>query len=122
MRVTKDQIINGVVSYMENDVIPQISDRAQQIIFSVAVKTVKANTKVLDSLFESQMIKAVLNADSDGTYEIDGLFESISESIKQYGAFPVEIPPIPLISPTESTFRFSESDVADLKRQIERSK
>lgn len=122
MRVTKDQIINGVVSFMETEVIPQISERGTQIVLSVAVNTVKKNTKLLDSLFENQMVKTVLDKNPDGTYEIDGLMEAIEESIKQYGPFPVEIPPIPLISPTEDIFRFSESDIADLKRHIERSK
>lgn len=122
MRVTKEQIINGVVSFMETDVIPQIDERSQQIVFAIIVKTVKTNTKLLDSLFENQMIKMILNEDADKTYEIDELFDNISESIKQYGAFPVEIPPIPLISPAGSTFKFSESDIADLRRQIERSK
>lgn len=122
MRVTKDQIINGVVSFMETEVIPQVSERTTKIVLATAVLTIKKNTKLLDSIFENQMVKMVLDKDADDTYEIDGLMESISESLKQYGPFPVEIPPIPLISPSEDIFRFSESDIADLKRHIERSK
>lgn len=122
MRVTKDQIINGVVSYMETEVIPQVSERTTKIVLATTVSLIKKNTKLLDSIFENQMVKMVLDKDADDTYEIDDLMESISESLKQYGPFPVEIPPIPLISPSEDNFRFSESDIADLKRHIERSK
>ena len=122
MRVTKEQIVNGIASYVKSDVIPQIGDdRSTKIILSTAVYYVQANTKLVDSIFQSQFIKMLLDEDGSGTYEIDGLFESISKSIKEHGSFPVEIPPIPFVSPSEKLFSFSEADVSEIKRRIERS-
>lgn len=122
MRVTRDQIVNGIASFVETDVIPMIDDdKATQIIASIAVKAVKANTKLVDSVFENQMIKTLLEVDEDGTYEIEGLFKSIEESVREFGAFPVELPAIPFISPTVKTLKFDAKDVSEIKRLIERS-
>jgi len=122
LRVTKNQIVNGVISYVESEVIPQVGeDKATQIIVSIAVKAVQANSKLVDSIFENQLVKTLLDADENGTYELDGIMKCIEDSLKQYGAFPVNLPAIPFISNSEKTLAFSESDIGEIKRRIERS-
>lgn len=120
MRVSKEQIVNGLVSYVENEVLPQIEDKPTQIILSVAVKAVKANKTLVDSVFEHPLIKSLLVQEGEN-YEINGLFNAVEESVRQYGEFPVYIPPIPIISPKEQTMKFKGEDVAEIKRRIERS-
>ena len=119
MRVSKSQLINGFVDYIETEVIPQVEDKPTQIIVSVAAKAVKANPALADTLLGNSMLKALLDENEDG-YEIGGLFASLKDSIKQYGPFPIDIPPIPLISPVDKTLTFTESDVSELQRRIER--
>lgn len=121
MRVTKQQIANGITSYIESDVIPQVEDKSLKILASIAVKSIQANERLLDTIFANPVVKALLTEDENGTYEIDGLFKVISESISQYGSFPIEIPPIPLISPSVKTLSFDEKDISEMKRIIERS-
>lgn len=122
MRVTKNQIVNGVISYIESEVIPQVGeDKATQIIVSVAVKAVQANSKLVDSVFENQLVKTLLDADENGTYELEGIMKCVGDSLKQYGAFPVNLPAIPFISNSEKTLAFTESDIGEIKRRIERS-
>ena len=70
---------------------------------------------------ENQMIKTLLEVDEDGTYEIEDLFKLIEESVREFGAFPVELPAIPFISPTVKTLKFDAKDVSEIKRLIERS-
>lgn len=121
MRVTKDQIVNGIIAYAENDVIPKIDDKSIQIIATIAVKSIQANAKLVDSIFENPTVKILLDCGEDGTYEIESLFRTIEDSVKQYGPFPVELPQIPFVSPSEKTLSFTESDVSEMKRRIERS-
>lgn len=122
MRVKREQIVKGVVDYIENDVIPQMKeDRAMQIILDVVAKSALGNTKLTNAVFDNNTVKAFLKCNEDGTYEIEDVFDSLSESIKKFGAFPVVIPPVPLISPTEKTLEFGEDDIAEIKRRIERS-
>lgn len=121
MRVTKQQIINGVSSYIESEILPKVDDRSTKILASVAIKSIQANTKLQDMVFANPVLKAFLIEDGNETYEIEDLFRVLSESIDQYGSFPVEIPPIPLISPSVKTFNFDGKDIAEMKRHIERS-
>lgn len=121
MRVTKQQIVNGIVSYIESEVLPQVDDRSVKILASIAIKSIQSNSKMQDMIFANPVVKTLLIEDESGTYEIDELFRVISESIDQYGSFPVEIPPIPLISPSQKTLNFNGQDIAEMKRRIERS-
>lgn len=121
MKVTKDQIINGAISYAEAEVVPQVGDKAMQIIIAIAVKAVRANPHLVDSMFENKTLQTFLKADDDGCFEIDDAFKYASEAVRQYGPFPIEIPAVPFISPSEKTLSFGESDIAELKKQIERS-
>lgn len=121
MRVTREQIANGIVSFVENDVIPKVEERSMRIVMGTAIYAVRANSKLLDSIFEHPTVKALLEKDAEGYYETDLLFRAFGESIKKYGTFPVVIPPIPFISPTEKTLSFDESDISELRNRIERS-
>ena len=121
MRVSKEQIVNGVVSYIETEVVPQVGEKSMQIIAATAVKMVKANTKLIDTFFENKSVQAILGKNEDGTYEIEDVFKSLAESVRQYGPFPIEIPPIPFTSPTEKTLSLNDSDINEIRRRIERS-
>lgn len=121
MTVTKDQIINGIASFVESEVIPMVDDKTTKIIASVAIKYIKSNKNLLDKLFSNPLVSSVVKADENGKYDLGEFFEFVEESIKQYGPFPVTIPPIPLISPDEKILSFDSSDVSEIKKYIERS-
>ena len=122
MRVTKEQLIKGTIEYIGEDVIPQITDdKALQILLDIMVNSVKANSKLADPIFENNTVKTFLKCNDDGTYDLEGSLNIISSSVKKYGPFPVVIPPIKYVSPKEKELSFTESDIAELKRRIERS-
>lgn len=122
MRVTKSQIVNGITAYIRDDVLPKMEDdRALQIVFSVAVNAVRANDKLIDRLFDNELVKALVDDDGSGRYEIGGLVDWIKSSIEEYGSFPIAIPPIPLISPREISIKLDASDIAAIRRRIEAS-
>lgn len=120
MRVTKSQIVHGVTDYIQSDILPNLTNgRGLQIIVSIGANAIAANHKLVDVLFDNQMLRALLDDDGNGTYDISGLAEAMSKSIEQYGSFPVNIPAIPLISPTEITLKLSADDVDALRKRIE---
>ena len=120
MRVTKSQIVHGVTDYIQSDILPNLANgRGLQIIVSIGANAIAANHKLTDVVFDNQMVRALLDDDGSGTYDIGGLADAMRKSIEQYGSFPVQIPAIPLISPTELTLKLSAEDVAAMRSRIE---
>ena len=120
MRVTKAQIVNGIVSFIRDELFPKMDDdRALKILFSVAVNAIKANDKLVDKWLNNDIIRALIDADDSGTYDIERMMDWIRRSVEEYGAFPVSVPPIPLISPREIVIKLSAPDIAAIQRQIE---
>lgn len=121
MRVDKIKIINGIVSYIENEIIPKISDdKAMQIILSIGINTIKGNKELSNKILDNEIVKIVGQYDdSDSTYCLDSLFDSTISSVKQYGYLPFKLPAISFISPTEKEMRFYSNDIEILKSYIE---
>ena len=122
MRVTRNQIVNGITAYIRDEVLPKMEDdRALKILFSVAVNAIKANDKLVDKWLSNDLIRALIDDDGTGHYDLERLMTWIKSSVEEYGAFPVIVPPIPLVSPREITLRLGPSDITAIQRQIETS-
>ena len=120
MRVTRPQIINGLTGYIQQEILPKMDDdRALKILFSVAVNAIKANDKLIDKYLSNDIVRALIDDDGSGNYDIERLMDWIRTSVEEYGAFPVIVPPIPLVSPREITLRLGPSDIVAIQRQIE---
>lgn len=120
MRVTKSQIVHGVTGFVQDDLLPKLDgDKAVQIIATVAVNAAMANSRLIDAVLDNGMVKALLEDDGSGTYEIDGLLSAMRTAVEQHGYFPVTIPAIPLLSPREITLRLDAGDMNTLRSRIE---
>ena len=116
MRVSKDRIIEGVAGYIQDEILPKM-ERPVQIIMSIAVNSVMGNGKLVDSVFENDIVRTMLCGEG-GTYDIENLMDSMRDAINEYGSFPVKIPAIPLVS-QEFTLTLNADDIEAMKRRIE---
>ena len=120
MRVTRNQIVNGLVAYIQQEIMPKMDDdRALKILFSVAVNAIKANDKLIDKYLSNEIVRALIDDDGSGNYDVERLMDWVRTSVEEYGAFPMIVPPIPLVSPREITLRLGPSDIIAIQRQIE---
>lgn len=120
MRVTKSQIVQGVTDYIKSDILPQlVGARSMQIIVSVGANAIAANHKLVDALFGNQIVQALLDDDGSGTYDLSGITDAMSKSIREFGNFPIKVPAIPIISPEEFILSVSADDVAAMRSRIE---
>ena len=120
MRVSKSQLVHGVTDYAKNEILPKMGDdKAVQIILSIAVNAAAANEKMINSVLGNGIVRAMLEEDEDGMYELSGITDAMRAAIDQYGSLPVHVPAIPLLSPREITLRLDASDVDEMKRRIE---
>lgn len=118
MKVTKQQIINGIVKYAKNEVIDKILDKPLKMIIATCVSMMEANPSIADVVFNNALASAVLHED-DGMYEFDELLDVIENTMTEYGDFPIKIPAIKFISPSEKELNFGVNDVKKLKEYID---
>lgn len=120
MRVARERIIDGIISYVKDEIIPKMEDnKGMQIMISVALNTVNANKNFANAIFNHDIARILLDDDGSGTYDISGMMNALLESVKQYGFFPLKVPAIPLLSPVEFTLKLNASDVEAMRRRIE---
>jgi len=120
MRVSRTQIVQGITDYIKNDILPKMeNDRAVQIILAIAVNAAAANSSMIESIFDNEIILKMLDDNGSGTYDVGSLADAMKSAINQYGSFPVNIPSIPLVSPREITLNLNAEDVDAIRRRIE---
>jgi len=118
MNVTKEQIINGITKYIKDEVIEKITDKPFKIAMAVGVSMLENNGEIAKKLFENELALAVLGKNDDDTFDIEKITDALEKALSQYGDFPVTIPAIKFISPTEKTLNFSSQDIKTLKNYI----
>ena len=122
MRVTMPQIVHGITEYIQSDILPQMGGaRSMQILVSVGANAIASNGKLADAVLKNPIILAMLDDDGSGTYDLGGLVDAVTKSIRQYGSFPITVPAIPLISPAGFTLSLTADDIDAMKRKIEES-
>lgn len=120
MRVSKNQIVHGITEYMQNEILPKMGDdKAVQIMLSIAINAAMGNNRLVNVVLDNEIVRALLEDDGSGTYEISGFIDAMRTAIEQYGSFPVRVPAIPLLSPHEITLKLDVSDVDAMRRRIE---
>lgn len=118
MNVTKQQIINGAVKYIKAEVIDKITDKPLKMTIAAGVSMIELNPNIADSIFENDVLSKVLHKNNDGTYDIDIICDIAEKTMNEYGDFPVKIPAIKFISPTEKELSFGSQDIKRLKEYI----
>lgn len=113
--VTKNQIINGIIKYAKTEIIDKITDRPLKMVLATGLSMLEVNPSIADPVFRNSFISSL---EKDGAYDIDGIFEIIEKTMKEYGDFPVIIPAIKFVSPTEKELSFNAEDVRKLKKYI----
>jgi hypothetical protein len=113
MEVTKSQLINGIVAYVKSEVIAKIPDKAFRMTLSAGVNLIEAKPEIADAVFVHPILM-----NKGGMYDIDLFEEVILKTIDEHGDFPVVIPAIKFISPTEKELKFNAEDIRKMKEYI----
>ena len=118
MNATRQQIINGTIKYMKEEVIAKITDRPLKMVIAFGVSMFEMNSNVANKFFENGIVSQILYKNDDGTYDIEKIIDTLEKTLGEYGDFPITIPAIKFISPTEKILNFSRQDIKTLKNYI----
>lgn len=117
MEVTKEHIAKGVSKFIQNDMIPHITDSGMQLVLGITAGSIETKPQILDKILDNEMLAAV--AKSGDGYDLGALKNAATSAIDKYGKLTVTIPGIPLISPHEKQIQFSSDDIRRLVDRIE---
>lgn len=113
MEVTKSQLVNGIIAYVKSEVIAKIPDKPFRMTLSAGVNLLEVKPEIADVIFEHPLLKA-----QNGVFDIDLLEQVLVKTIEEHGDFPLTIPAIKFISPTEKELRFTADDVRRMRNYI----
>ena len=84
--VTKEQFMNGVLSYIENEVIPHLPTAGK---WGLGALTLLASTKanaLYASLAQNTLVKSLGIINNEGLINLNSLSEALKQSAEKYGA------------------------------------
>lgn len=116
MKVTKKQIIDGVAMFIENCLIPSVSDGQIILVLCMVKANLKKNSILVDSFLDNTMVSSVIT-ESEGMYDIS-TFVKVMKDILEDNDFPIIIPSVPLISPQKSVMHLTEAQFDKLVSYI----
>jgi hypothetical protein len=117
MEVTKQQIAKGVARFIQEDMIPHVTDSGMQLILGITAGAVDSKPKLLDKLLDNEMLAAV--AKNGENYDLSVLQNAATSAVDKYGKLTITIPGIKFISPEEKTLQFGSDDIRRLMARIE---
>ena len=117
MEVTKEQIAKGVSKFIQEDMIPHITDNGMQLLLGIVAGAVETKPAVLDKLLENEMVS--LFAKIGNNYDLDVIKKVAVSAMNKYGKLEITIPGIKFISPNEKVLNFSADDIRRLAERIE---
>jgi hypothetical protein len=111
MEVTRGQLVSGATRFAKNEVIAKIPDKSFKMVMSMLIDLLELKPEIADDFLKPM-------ANERGMYDIDLLERIATRTLDEYGDFPIVIPAIKFISPTEKELRFSSDDIRKLREYI----
>lgn len=108
MEYSKEQIVNGIMRYAKNDMLPQIPDKNFKIIAASAVGLAETKPEILNKLFENPVMSAFK---TDKGYDIEAVISALRANVDSLGGFTVTIPAVKFLMPEEKQLTFKSDDI-----------
>lgn len=115
--VSKHNIINGLVKFIETDMASANGAATSKFVVLLAKNVIKKNENIIDSLLDNPMVKALL-VESDGKYDLTTLMSALCDTATELGCIPLAIPKIPFLLPNGDELRLSVNDINTINRYI----
>ena len=109
--MNKQQIINGLVRYIKESLIPQIPDTWTRRIMAGFADLLSMKPSAFDNIMEKYPILDMVKCE-DGHYDMDIAEKLLMKNMSEYGNIPITI--------MGSTFTFTTSDISDLMGAMDR--
>ena len=107
MKSSGEQVIKGLVTYIEQEILPAIKG-FQQISLGIAVSFIqRKSTEVFADLKKNKLVQSLGLISDDGLIDVDTLLSSVIDSMNKYSGGRLEVDGGALFG----KFSFSEPDL-----------
>ena len=117
---TRNQIANGMVKFIENDMSTAAGNGTSKFIVSLSKNALKKNPAIIDEALKNPLIHAVLPS-SGGKYDIAPMTTMLKETMAETGTLPLKLPKIPLLLPEGDEIRLNSTDIDKIASYINES-
>ena len=109
--VNKEQFMNGILTYIDKEVIPVLPTAGKWGIGTVVLLVTDKYSRLFDEITSNPIIKSIGIVDTDGNVDVERLSEALKISADKYGKMTLSIPII-------GNLTFTSSDVEKVKHYI----
>lgn len=121
-RIKSETLVDGIMEFINSNVIPSIDDTFLKIAMKTAIITAAANkeayVKMTEGYLNTDFFSALLKRDSEGYFEVESLIDAIRQAMNECGELKITFPAIKFLSPTEKVLIFKANDITALKQYI----
>lgn len=111
MMVTKEQIINGLIQYIDNVVIPALPTQGKWILGTyITLSMIKVN-EMYDKFITSKLITELGIVDSNGMIDAESLLDALQMNARKHGKLMLNFPFV-------GNLTFCEQDIISLRGYI----
>jgi len=115
--VSKHNIINGLVRFMENDMAKASGSVTSKLIVTLAKNVLKRDENILDVFLNNPMLKTLVQ-ENNGMYDLSTLMTILKDTANELGNISLYIPKIPILLPNGDEIKLSSTDVNTIENYI----
>lgn len=117
---TRNQIVGGIVKFIETDMATAAGNETSKIIVSFIKNALKKKPSIVDDVLKNPLISAVVPSEN-GKYDIDPMTEMLKDTLAETGTIPLKLPKIPLLLPEGDEIRLNTTDIDKIVSYINES-
>jgi len=107
MEVSKKQIIDGTIRFIDGVLIPQCKDKQTAFVLSMSKDMIRKGSLV-DTFLDNPLISSVIT-EENGMYELSSFVDSMRGILDDID-YPITLPSIPLLAPDETRMILTSQD------------
>lgn len=111
--LTKKQMVDCVVKFMANDLMPRIEDKKLKFTLCLAKRALLENESVMDGFLRSPMVSSVMK-EQGGEFDAEAFLKILRSVLGESGYYRISVPKIPLFAPKESELTITTEDIDKL--------
>lgn len=115
--VSKHNIINGIIKFIENDMSQAVGASSSKLIVLLAKNVLKKNEGIVDSFLNNPIAKTLI-VEKDGMYDLSTLISVLKDTANEMGNISLCIPKVPFLLPEGDEIRLNTNDIDTIYNYI----